>query len=178
MKTNIKLWYFASSSLSSAIIHQEVRPEFKDGWTCITSGYPDQETLIKEHCIQPDPCSVCGKIYSASFVPGVRKVMLSEKICHTCYHWWSLAQRQTSHSLRIAGHHYQVEPDIYNPSQAYHCAGFGGREIWYSKDGGPPQRTRNLWHQGDISPHWRSLLPDNAVFCEKPLAESAGGGNV
>lgn len=74
--------------------------------------------------------------------------------------WAGLALRRGDGLSVVAdGAHYRIGPE-----DAQGFRGFGGAAWIVRFYDGRVVRTTNLWHQGEIPPAWRGLLPDNATL--------------
>jgi len=165
-----KLFYFATNDKCSEIIESDVSPKMLSQggiWTSLTCGYSSLDELIVKADIQPNPCSICGRIYSARYIKEVRAQLLAENICHSCHFWNGYVRIKNDPAIaRIRGKHYKVVKET-GPDYPASCKGYGGSRFIIRWNDGREITTTNLWHQGEIPDHFRAELPDNAIFVRK-----------
>lgn len=93
-------------------------------------------------------------------------VMLNH--CFSCTHWHEKLDMRANPKYNgrifvIDGRHY-----ILGTGKTPHRDnGFGGSAMYIKEKNGELHMTCDLWHQGEIPWHWRSLMPDNACFLTK-----------
>lgn len=108
-------------------------------------------------------CSACSKDDRLSFSSSTNARMVGHQLCFECLHWTDLVNEAGSpNSVRADGEHYFICRDDV-PQRA---RGFGGQRFKITFTNGREVTTCNLWHQGEIPPHFRSKLPDNATILE------------
>ena len=114
-------------------------------------------------------CSICKNLTEVHFNEETNKRLIDTVTCFYCDFWqekirWREAQNPDC--FVIGGVHYKVAPET---GQKGLGAGYGGNKfIIQPFDRQRPQIvTHNLWCQGDIPEHFRSILTDNAEFVTK-----------
>ena len=107
-------------------------------------------------------CQHCGKDQVLMYNADANAILVKHSECFTCNHFLSL-HRNTDQTrfFRIWGVHYSAHPGIFRGSML----GFGGR-VFHIKplDGRLPFKSNDVWCQGEIPEHLRSIMPDNAEF--------------
>ena len=113
-------------------------------------------------------CCICGKEEDPDkWLKDFSEKLVKHQMCFNCNHWRE--QYELDHTIRgkhnyaiIDGTHYVLEPHTDSGFR-----GFGGRKFVFEFNDGTVKECDNVWCQGDITePHWRELMPDNAVIRE------------
>jgi len=94
-----------------------------------------------------------------------RDLMVEYGYCFNCAFWTRISQREGGTQFPIIdGHAFSIGPE-YKGSRAH--KGMGGRKFvikfFHQKQ---PIITTNLWSQGEIPPHFREEIPNNAEFID------------
>jgi hypothetical protein len=122
-------------------------------WTSLSPVYSSKEELMAGE-------KITGTCECGSLIRGEKDA------CFRCRFWEEKENigkgRHRLRVVRIQGEHYMIAED--NPSAAFQ--GCGGRKFTILFYDGRRVETKNLWCQGTIPHHFRSRLPDNAVFGE------------
>lgn len=113
-------------------------------------------------------CCICGKKENpTNWIDECAKKLVKHQMCFECNHWreqheLDLTVRGEHNYAIVGGNHYVLCP----PTNSY-FKGFGGRKITFEFLDGTIKECDNVWYQGDITdahPHWRELMPDNAMI--------------
>lgn len=107
-------------------------------------------------------CKYCEQEPVAPRHPHVAKMSL----CFSCYFWLGIAFKvlpDDKNSVRVEGHHYYINPEDIGTDVKW-CRGHGGRKYIIKFNDGREVISTNLWHQGEIPPHFAEILPDNATL--------------
>jgi len=107
-------------------------------------------------------CKYCGETFDNKYTG-----LTEQDECFTCWHWRTNHEKDQEGNQEFAiidGHHYVIAADKENCNHQMCFCGFGGRRFIIKFFDGRTIETRNLWHQGKISPYWRQYMPDNAEF--------------
>ena len=108
-------------------------------------------------------CRICGKSDRACYCEPTKTNMVERSLCFNCLFWQEYVERKDDPShIRVDGSYYVVAPE--NDRASLSMRGFGGSRFRIRLSDGKVITTTNLWHQGTIPEHFRSQLPDNAVF--------------
>jgi len=137
--------------------------DLESGWTMKSPAFDSVEELIEKKKILDEPCVICGSLISTTYSDDVVSGLKEKNLCFFCLFWseW-IEKKDDPNTVRIDGTHYHIAPDA---PDAY-FKGFGGRRFKIEFNDGRVVETRNLWCQGDISKHYKELLPDNAKFIQ------------
>lgn len=110
-------------------------------------------------------CDLCGEednvdeyISSCELLP----IMIERHVCFRCAFWIDKIEHPVVGREIINGHHFVVHPFVKRPENV--LKGFGGHEFYIRRFDGTLIKSNNVWHQGEIPAHFRSQLPDTAVF--------------
>lgn len=109
-------------------------------------------------------CCHCGKAEELRWMDHVNQRLRDLQECFSCNHFLSLHRDPVQTSFfRINGVHYSAEPGIKSGGMR----GFGGRKFTIETlDGRRKFTTNDVWCQGTIPEHLRSIMPDNARFVD------------
>lgn len=109
-------------------------------------------------------CRLCGSCTQARYVMETRRCMVEQKLCFNCHYWQlRVEMRDNPRMIRVDGTVYVVGKE--SPKERSAFRGFGGAPFYILRHGeNVPFKTTNLWHNGKIPEHFKSLLPDNASF--------------
>jgi len=139
------------------------------GFSSCSGGRPRTEAELREsQKIHTEPCVECGQMFDANYNRELSKRLHESSTCFYCDFWLKLIGRK--HAVRINGTHYMGRAGERGD-------GHGGRTFRIRMLGtGEEFETSNLWCQGNIPPHFRERLPDNAEFVTtpKPIAHGQG----
>ena len=85
------------------------------------------------------------------------------ELCFSCNHWIQLINTDRLNCVVINNHHYMLGTQSASTPKQYR--GFSGKlfTIQYLLTGETIECV-DLWHQGEISSHFTSRLPNNAIF--------------
>lgn len=86
------------------------------------------------------------------------KIVGDSLVCRECDFWLEQWRDGNSGVARIKGAHYRIGVEHSNFKAQ------GGRKFTIEFFDGREVVTTNLWHQGQIPPRFRNLLPNNATF--------------
>ena len=108
-------------------------------------------------------CRECGQTSVEN--SGDLEFLARERLCFACNHWTEmLALRDDERVARIGGRHYMAAD-----KGSKFPGSYGRRHVIRFADG-REMVSSNLWFQGEIPPHFRDRLTDNAEFVEEPKA--------
>lgn len=111
-------------------------------------------------------CRECGQRDDANYMEPTRRRMFESSLCFICLFWSDLlGVRDNPTTARIGGRHFTIGPEDGTPKG---LRGFGGNPSIIRFADGRQVTTTNLWSQGQIPAHFRSRLPDNAQFVQRP----------
>lgn len=114
------------------------------------------------------PCSECGdREYSGNWHAKRRSLMDRTQTCFMCSLWLEMLwedQHEPERAVIINHVHYRIGNSTPSP---HPWSGFGGQEfVIVFRNPRRVVKTNNLWHQGKIPPHFRSRMPNNAIFAK------------
>lgn len=118
-------------------------------------------------------CSICGKNEVLVWNGDCNRKLAFLKQCFLCNHWaekveWTdFLHEFRDLVVRVSGGHYKIGPEPLPGEKGMY--GYGGRAFHIQFMDGRKVTSHNLWHQGTIPPHFRAMLPDNAVFIEQTI---------
>lgn len=128
-----------------------------------SSGHETEAELRRATGIPDEPCRICNQVFTTSYIPEVKKVLIERNICHSCYHWSEQSQMVGRKRIIVNGTKYAVADEAIGSTSIF--KGHGGRKFKIQIiETGEIIITDNLWCQGDIPNHFRDIMPDNAVF--------------
>jgi len=105
-------------------------------------------------------CKECGITdFPTDYSERTKIKLLGHSLCFDCNFWREKVEDRHSFTI-IEGNCYCILPNTNSRMR-----GFGGRKfIIEFFDERPTIITHNLWHQGEIPPHFRDRLQDEANF--------------
>lgn len=111
-------------------------------------------------------CKECGeKEGTKHFHESISTLMEGQNLCFECLFWVKhLEGGDGQERVRIDGKHYIIGEETDAPKN---YRGFSGEKFVIRFHDGREVTTTNLWGNGDIPPHFRERMPDNAVFVNK-----------
>lgn len=134
-----------------------------EGYSSRSAGYETEAELREKAKVHDKPCVECGSIFNTNYFEPIGQRLREACMCHHCDHFLKLIGRE--HALRIEGVHWMGKAG--DKGQ-----GCGGRTFRIRMlDTGEEFETSNLWCQGNIPPHFRDRLPDNAEFVKPEIPE-------
>lgn len=105
-------------------------------------------------------CTICEKTATNGYSGYIGELMTKHKICFTCAYWTErAAEAHTSDSVRIDEKLYSLGDENSKCER-----GFGGQYNKIKFKDGRIVETTNLWYNGEIPQHFKSILFDNAEF--------------
>ena len=117
-------------------------------------------------------CKICGKEQDIDdFCDETQAELQKYQMCYLCNHWrmnhdLDMNKRGLHNWCVLNGKHYVIgKSDVPKTLK-----GMCGSKFKLIFNDGVVVETDNLWHQGNISeahPHWREVMPDNAVFSKE-----------
>lgn len=117
-------------------------------------------------------CCICGKQEDVShYCDEYREDLVSHQMCHTCAHW-RMNHELDSDTHKRGPHKYAIingKHFVLGGGSSF-FKGCGGAKFKIKFNDGTVKECSDLWHQGNIleaHPHWRELMPDNAVFIKE-----------
>ena len=111
-------------------------------------------------------CVECGEIDIGNWEPKTTERLKRLGVCFGCDHWLRLVPGASlEHTVIVGGFHYRIGKE--SPSMHHASKGHGGALFSIRFLDGREVQTTNLWAQGEIPPHFRDRLSDNAVFERK-----------
>lgn len=106
-------------------------------------------------------CRVCGEHETGSWIDKRAQWMERQQLCFSCSVWEeTLPRRDDPHIVRVKGTQYVIGEERDNGG----FRGYGGARWNIEFFDGRRVTSTNLWCNGDIPPHYRDQLPDNASF--------------
>jgi hypothetical protein len=118
-------------------------------------------------------CRKCGEIEQNQFHEDTKKRLLELRLCFYCDFWQTKVGRcRESNQAVIDGKVYSISPD--QPAGYQGFLGFGGSRHEIQFFDGRTVVSHNLWFNGEIPPHWRDELPDNARFVQRSNKTQSG----
>ena len=100
-------------------------------------------------------CKNCGKLEWTRYIDN-------DGLCVNCYFWSKHESAKNSpQSVRVNGYQYFIGGEI---DCNLHFKGHGGKLFTILFEDGRMVKTTNLWYNGQIPDHFKSQLPNNAVF--------------
>jgi hypothetical protein len=115
------------------------------------------DSIILDH-----ECVECGKREKGHWMKNLAEDLRDHQICFNCHFWWEKVDYADKPWVaRIDGTHYIIGREPASPDE---FQGFGGAEFRIRFHDGREVTSHNLWCQGDIPPHFRNRLLDNAEF--------------
>lgn len=156
------VWFLVSNESEAEIVCAKECPKMSHSggkWTSSSGWHATREELVAEKGIPESPCVDCGNVFHTNYIPEVKDRLLSANRCHTCDFWTQLIGNPNA--IVVGGCHY-MDSGTDNTNTRWN--GFGGRKWKYSKNGGEPKETNNMWFQGEIPERFRDRIPDNSVF--------------
>lgn len=119
----------------------------------------------------------CAECRTPVFGEAIKKwaadvrVRLDErKLCFGCLIWTEHLEEKSSRIVRVKGVQYRIGEKTSAPD---HCKGFGGSRYKIKFFDGRKEESTNLWCNGDIPPHFRDRMPDNAEFVKADPEQSS-----
>ena len=111
-------------------------------------------------------CMKCGKTdVNTDYMEPEKSEMIAASLCFHCHYWTERIQRtHVKTQVVVKGVVYQIGPESANSGHAFR--GHGGRRFKIKFFDGRVIETTNLWVNGDVPPHFRDDIPDNADFEE------------
>lgn len=115
-------------------------------------------------------CCICGKEEDPNeWVEDYARELVKHQMCSNCNHWRNrhdadINKRGKYGYAIVGGTHYTLRPH----TDSYY-RGHGGRKFKFQFTDGHVAECDNVWCQGDTTeshPHWRELMPDNAVIIQ------------
>lgn len=107
-------------------------------------------------------CAICGKRETYQWFKSVNDRLAERKQCFTCDHFTTLAEKEDrSDCVVVDGVHYTIGNERDSAMR-----GCGGARFKIKFNDGREVESTNLWCQGNIPPHLRDRLPDNARFVQ------------
>lgn len=107
-------------------------------------------------------CGICGAEEHLNKWNEETKTELCDNLmCFECNFWRS----QHEKDIEIGEHDYAILDGVHyrllkeDPNSYF--KGYGGRKVVFKFKDGTVKECRNVWCQGDISKHWRTVMPDN-----------------
>ena len=109
-------------------------------------------------------CKECGKEIEFHWIEDKNNRLKELQLCFTCDFWIEHIQRDKTvdNTFVINGWHYIVGRE--DKGDRYEFRGCGGSKFVIKAHDGREITTTNLWVQGEIPQHFRTRLPDNAIF--------------
>ena len=109
-------------------------------------------------------CVECGKKKHVDFESKTQERLISNSTCFNCDYWRDYGNKKDDpSSVRVNGNHYWIAAVGFGRGRD-DWKGFGGQRFVIEFFDGRRVETDDLWSQGDIPPHFRERLPDNARF--------------
>lgn len=147
------------------IIESETPPKMlSEGGPCQsrTPGYDTEEDLRRKNEVLDEPCKHCGGLIKANYTeygPILRKSLN----CFSCQIWEDRSREilVPGHNKVILGENFYSIGEELPPGHAG-FRGFGGRKFTFEMLDGSTVVSTNVWYGGEIPPHMKHLLPDNA----------------
>lgn len=148
-----------------AEILQLEESEYPRGWSSISTGYPTIEELYEKVPLAPSPCSICGSPYSVAYTN--KKELIEHGLCFNCNFWRDKIQNWEPTYVCVDGHLYSLLTG--NPAES-RMLGHGGSEFFVQRRGEKQIRLfNNVWHAGEVPPHFRDKIKDDADFVPAPF---------
>lgn len=107
-------------------------------------------------------CKECGcEVTLDNWQPEYKSKLITRSVCNKCDYWVDRLLK-TSSQIVVNGKVFQIDN---NQPKSKSSAGHGGREFVFKRIGCDEiERTTNLWYNGIVPEHFKSRIPDNAVF--------------
>lgn len=105
-------------------------------------------------------CTLCGKTDTNGYSGETGELMTKHQICFGCAFWTEKAAlAHTRESVRVKGNLYFIEDENSKCER-----GFGGQYHKIKFTSGRVVESTNLWYNGEVPEHFKSVLSDNAEF--------------
>lgn len=119
-------------------------------------------------------CKYCGREDSPKeyINCAITQVMKNEKCCFNCAFWINLLERKSNDPnwVIINGSSYTFNPSVKGNSFA---KGSAGKKFYCRKlETGEVLVSDNVYHQGSVPEHFKSMFPDTAEFITKEEYEN------
>lgn len=113
-------------------------------------------------------CKYCGREDSPKSYMNcaITQVMENEKCCFNCAFWIDLLERNSNNPnwVIINGSSYTFNPTIETGTNSF-TRGFAGSKMYCRKlETGEVLASNNVFHQGTVPEHFKSMFPDTAEF--------------
>jgi len=118
---------------------------------------------MPETVLEVIACRECGQPDKAAYMEPTRSEMINFQLCFNCHFWTDKVKtRDLPIKVRVNGVAYSIGVE----KKRFDCEfrGFGGTKFTVQFNDGRLVETTNLWCSGAIPTHFRTRLPDNAVF--------------
>lgn len=110
-------------------------------------------------------CSLCKKPYKNYYSGEIAEIMKEQDLCFTCALWTMHYLEDMKGKRKYAivnGNHYILEPHTSDDPKLR--GSYGVLTKFRFLEDGHIETCDNVWHQGTIPEHFRSIMPDNAEF--------------
>lgn len=163
---NMEKYYLcASNERNYEIVASEKPPKgLYDGGKFWSRGiaYKSLEELKENEGVFDFPCCECGGVV-ASKNEETQQLMADRKMCSTCLFWIKIVEEKKDRRRIITNNNaYWIR--TFGQTDRNGVIGFGGRKFDIKMNNGEIIKTNDLWHQGEIPPHFRNRLKNNAQF--------------
>lgn len=109
-------------------------------------------------------CVECGQKERVSYESKTQERLIANSTCFRCDFWRGYEKRRDHPSaVRVGDRHYWVGSVGFSDRPSW-GRGFGGTRFVIEFFDGRRVETSDLLHQGEIPPHFRERMPDNARF--------------